>query len=69
MSASEIIEQIEALPDQEQALVFDYIVAKNRNQSDDAKPEPIEAVHAFSIATTKCFAGSRSERADLSRAR
>ena len=44
MSASEIIEQIEALPDQEQALVFEYIVAKNRNQSADAKPEPIEAV-------------------------
>ena len=44
MGASEIIEQIEALPDREQALVFEYIVAKNRNQSDDAKPEPIEAV-------------------------
>ena len=44
MSASEIIEQIEALPDREMALVFEYIVAKNRNQSADAKPEPIEAV-------------------------
>ena len=44
MSASEIIKQIEALPNQEQALVFEYVVAKNRDHSADAKPEPIEAV-------------------------
>ena len=44
MSASEIIEQIESLPDREQAVVFQYIVAKNRDHSADAKPEPIEAV-------------------------
>lgn len=44
MSASKIIEQIGAPPDREQALVFDDIVAKNRNPSAAAKPEPIEAV-------------------------
>ena len=44
MSASEIIEQIEALPEREQALVFKYIVTKSRDHFADAKPEPIEAV-------------------------
>lgn len=49
MSASEIIEQIEALPDAEQAVVFEYIAARNRDHSTDSKPEPIEAV------TTRIF--------------
>ena len=49
MSATEIIEQIEALPDQEQALVFEYIVAKNRDHSAVAQLEPIEMI------TTRLF--------------
>ena len=44
MSASQIIEQIEALPVQEQALVIEYIATKKREHLAEAKPEPIEAV-------------------------
>ena len=44
MSAVEIIEQIESLPESERALVVDYIAAKRREKNAAAKPEPIETV-------------------------
>lgn len=49
MSASEIIEQIEALPEAELAAVVQYLATKQRDHSPDSKPEPIEAI------TTRIF--------------
>ena len=49
MSASEIIEQIEAMPEAEQAAVIKYIATKQRDHSTRPEPEPIEAT------TTRIF--------------
>lgn len=49
MSASEIIEQIKALPEAEQAAIIKYIAAKQRDHFTCSEPEPIEAI------TTRIF--------------